>query len=263
LALLAELAPEEARILAGGQSLVPAMALRLARPGHLIDINGVSGLDALTVDEEALSIGACVRHHALNAGAAPGPLGRLLGLVQRHIAHPPIRARGTFCGSLANADAAAEWCLLAVALDADITVRNATGMRSIAADAFFRGFMTTALAPDELIVNAKLPLLPPGTRCGFYEFARRAGDFAQVMALATYEVRGGAIRTPRIALGGLESRPHRMAEAEALLAGQKPVADGFRAAARAAAASLGPMEDASYASALAEAAVFQALSDAA
>ena len=261
-ALLAEFAPEEGRVIAGGQTLVPAMAMRLARPGHLIDINGVAGLERIGVDGDMLSIGACVRHAAAGGGAAPGPLGILLELIQHHIAHAPIRARGTFCGSVANADAASEWCLLAVALGAQIEVRSTRGSRTIDADAFFLGYMTTALEPDEIIIRVTLPLLPPGTRVGFYEFARRAGDFAQVMALATYAVQGGVIVQPCIALGSLESRARRMDAAEAVLAGATPGAAAFAAAGKAAAAAIRLPEDDPYLRALAATAVQRAVSEA-
>ncbi len=263
IALLARHASDEGRVLAGGQTLVPAMALRLARPGHLIDINGIPGLDRIAVEAGVLSIGACVRHAAVGANAAPGPLGRLLGLMQRHVAHAPIRARGTFCGSLANADAASEWCLLAVALGARVEARSATGARTIDAEEFFLGYMTTTLEPDEIITRAMLPLLPDETRTGFHEFARRAGDFAQVMAVATYTVRGGAMANPCVALGSLESRARRSPAAEAALLGQPPGAPAFAAAARAAAAGLTLAEDDPYFRALAETAVLRALQDAA
>jgi carbon-monoxide dehydrogenase medium subunit len=261
-ALLAEFAPEEGRVLAGGQTLVPAMAMRLARPGHLIDINGVAGLNSIGVDGKTLSIGACVRHAAVGRDAAPGPLGVLLGLAQRHIAHAPIRARGTFCGSVANADAASEWCLLAVALGAQIEARSTRGSRTIAADAFFLGYMTTALEPDEIITRVTLPLLEAGTRVGFYEFARRAGDFAQVMALVTYVVQGGVIAQARVALGSLESRARRVDAAEAVLTGAAPDTAAFAAAAKAAATEINLPEDDPYLRALAETAVQRALMEA-
>src|SRR5215472_14529812 len=119
-ALLAEVAREDGRVLAGGQSLVPTMAFRLARPAHLIDINGVDALNVLSVDGGMLRIGACVRHAAFHRPVVAGPLGRLLSDVVRHIGHYPIRTRGTFCGSIANADPASEWCTVAVALDAEM-----------------------------------------------------------------------------------------------------------------------------------------------
>jgi carbon-monoxide dehydrogenase medium subunit len=262
LALLARYAGEDGRVLAGGQTLVPAMAMRLARPGHLIDINGVAGLDGLSLTADGLRIGATVRHAALHASVAPGALGRLLGLMQPHIAHRPIRARGTFCGSLANADAASEWCLLAVALGAQIELRSTRGGRVVEADAFFLGYMSTTLEPDEIVTAAILPALPHATSAGFYEFARRAGDFAQVSALATFRVAAGRIAEPRIAIGSLSARPHRIAEAERALAGQPPGPAAFAAAARAAAAALPLPEEDPYLRSLGETAVLRALTEA-
>src|SRR4051812_30022756 len=116
---LAEVAGEEGRVLAGGQSLVPSMAFRLARPGHLVDINGIEALKEVRRDGDSLVIGACVRHAAFEKPVVAGPFGKLLATVARHIGHHPIRTRGTFCGSLANADPASEWCLTAVALGAE------------------------------------------------------------------------------------------------------------------------------------------------
>src|SRR5437016_5265725 len=113
-AMLAEVAPQDGRVLAGGQSLVPTMAFRLARPAHLVDINGVEALERVAVEGDKLTIGACVRHAAFHNAVVDGPLGRLLATVVRHIAHYPIRTRGTFCGSIANADPASEWCAVAV-----------------------------------------------------------------------------------------------------------------------------------------------------
>lgn len=242
-ALLARLAPEDGRILAGGQSLVPTMAFRLARPPHLIDINGITALGRLAVENGKLAIGACVRHAAFHRPPVDGPLGALLARVVRHIAHYPIRTRGTFCGSVANADPASEWCTLAVALGAEMVAQSARGSRVIPADKFFAGIMTTALAEDELLTEVRLPLLPAGTRTGFYEFSRRAGDFAIAMALATYRVEGGKIVDPRVAVGGAEPHPRRIAEAEQALAGQAPGPAAFTAAAERAAAAVDPMED--------------------
>jgi carbon-monoxide dehydrogenase medium subunit len=242
-ATLAEVAPEDGRVLAGGQSLVPIMAFRLARPAHLVDINGVTALARLAVDGDKLSIGACVRHAAFHTPVENGPLGRLLARVVRHIAHYPIRTRGTFCGSIAHADPASEWCLVAAALGAEMVARSAKGMRTIAAADFFRGIMTTALREDELLTEVRLPILPAGTRCGFYEFNRRAGDFALGMALVAYRVANGTITEPRVALGGIEALPRRIAQAEAALAGRAPGREAFQAAAAAASAVVDPLED--------------------
>ncbi len=245
-ALLAELAPLDGRVLAGGQSLVPTMAFRLARPAHLVDINGIGALDRIAVDGGALAIGACVRHAAFHRPVATGPLGGLLSSVVRHIAHYPIRMRGTFCGSLAHADPASEWCAVAMTLGAEMVATSTAGTRAIAAADFFEGAMTTALADDELLVEARLPMLGDDTCFGFSEFSRRAGDFAIAMVLATYRLEDGAIAEPRIGIGGVEDRPLRVAAAEAALAGMPPSDATFRAAAEAAADSVDPMSDANY-----------------
>ena len=138
-----------------------------------------------------------MRHAAFHKPVVDGPLGRLLATVVRHIAHHPIRTRGTFCGSIAHADPASEWCLVAAALDAEMVARSTAGTRTIAAQDFFRGIMTTALGEDELLIEVRLPILPADTRFGFYEFNRRAGDFALAMALVTYRVQDGVISEPR------------------------------------------------------------------
>jgi carbon-monoxide dehydrogenase medium subunit len=241
---LAEVAGDDGRVLAGGQSLVPIMAFRLAKPAHLVDINGVEALRRLTVDGDKLSIGACVRHAAFHKPVVDGPLGRLLAKVVRHIAHYPIRTRGTFCGSIAHADPASEWCLVAAALDADMVARSAGGTRTIPARHFFQGIMTTALKEDELLTEVRLPILPADTHCGFYEFNRRAGDFAIAMALVTYRLQNGKMVEPRVAVGGAEPQPRRIAEAEQALAGQAPGKPAFEAAADAAANVVEPLDDA-------------------
>jgi carbon-monoxide dehydrogenase medium subunit len=245
-ALLAELAPSDGRVLAGGQSLVPTMAFRLARPAHLVDINGIAALQRLVVGDGRLVIGACVRHAAFYSPVVAGPLGRLLASVVRHIAHHPIRTRGTFCGSLANADPASEWCLIAATLGAEMVGMSARGQRVIMADDFFSGIMTTALAEDELLIEVRLPLLAPDTRCGFYEFSRRAGDFAVAMAAVTYRIANGRVIEPHIGVGGAEPKPRRITEAERVLDGQEPEDDAFNAAAEAAAAAVDAMEDSTY-----------------
>jgi carbon-monoxide dehydrogenase medium subunit len=240
---LAEVAPKDGRVLAGGQSLVPIMAFRLAKPAHLVDINGVTGLDELASDGKTLSIGACVRHAAFHKAVVANPLGQLLAVVARHIAHYPIRTRGTFCGSLAHADPSSEWCLVAATLDATLVARSVRGARTIAASVFFAGIMATTLAEDELLAEARLPLLSNDTRFGFNEFSRRAGDFAMAASLATYRVQDGKIRDARVGVGGAESFPRRIPEAEAALNGNAATDAAFRAAADAAAKAIDPLED--------------------
>ena len=241
--LLAELAPQDGRVLAGGQSLVPIMNFRLARPAYLIDINAVTGLDRLAAEDGVLRIGARVRHAAFEHPVERGPLGALLAAVVRHIGHYPIRVRGTFCGSLANADPAAEWSLVAATLGAEMVAVGTCGERRVAAGDFFQGPMTTALKPDELLAEARLPILRAGTRFGFAEFSRRAGDFAMAMVLAVLAIERDAIVSAFIGVGGAEAFPRRLASAEAALRGEKPGKVVFRAAAAAAAAAIEPLED--------------------
>ncbi|MBV9749141.1 MAG: FAD binding domain-containing protein [Acetobacteraceae bacterium] len=242
-ALLGELAPQGGRILAGGQSLVPIMAFRLAAPEHLIDITRAEELRGCTVDGAALRIGAGTRHAAFQRPVADGPLGRLLAELCRHIAHAPIRARGTFGGSLAHADPASEWCLALATLGGEVVARSRTGTRRIAAEAFFTGIMTTALHEDEVLTEAALPLLPRDARFGFHEVTRRAHDFALAMTLATWRLVDGVIVEPRVGVGGAEPVPRRIPEAEAALAGQPATEPVFARAANAAADCVLPMED--------------------
>jgi carbon-monoxide dehydrogenase medium subunit len=242
-ALLAELGPQDGRILAGGQSLVPTMAFRMARPAHLIDINGIAELATVTAKDDVLGIGACVRHAAFEADTVPGVTGALLRKVVRNIAHYPIRTRGTFCGSVANADPASEWCCVMTALDGVVLARSQRGTRRVAAADFFQGVMATALEEDELVVAAELPLLPEGTVTGFVEFSRRKGDFAIAMALVTYRIESGSIVEPRVAIGGAEPHARRLLEAEAELNRQMPSKAAFSRAAEAAALAIDPMED--------------------
>jgi carbon-monoxide dehydrogenase medium subunit len=245
-ALLAEVAPADGRVLAGGQSLVPTMAFRLARPAHLVDINGIAELDRIAIADGKLVIGACVRHAAFYRPVTEGPLGLLLARVVRHIAHHPIRTRGTFCGSLVNADPASEWCLVAATLGAEMVAQSRHGARVIGAVDFFEGVMTTALQEDELLVEARLSLLSPDTHFGFYEFSRRAGDFAIAMALATYRLEDGRMVEPRLGIGGAEPKPRRIVQVERMLEGQAPGPEIFARAAQAAAKAVEAMDDSNY-----------------
>jgi aerobic carbon-monoxide dehydrogenase medium subunit len=242
--LLAQYCEDDGRVLAGGQSLVPTMAFRLARPKHLVDINGVAGLDRLAVENGKLCIGAAVRHAAFEQPVENGPLGRLLATVVRHIAHHPIRTRGTFCGSIAHADPASEWCAVATALDADMVAESkVSGTRVIAARSFFEGIMTTALHDGELLREVRLPILPRGTYAGFAEFSRRAGDYAVAMAVVTYRLRNGVMSDMHIAVGGAEASPRRIAEAERTLIGRAPNLGTFQAAGHEARKAVDPLDD--------------------
>lgn len=233
----------EAKVLAGGQSLVPAMNFRLARPAVLVDINKVGELARLTDEGGLLRVGSMVRHAAFEQPVDDGPLGRLLSMAARHVGHLPIRIRGTFGGSLAHADPAAEWCVIAMLLDAEMEAAGSGGARRIPASDFFRTVFTTALEPDELLVEARLPKPPPSTRVGFQQFSRRAGDFAVAMAAVALDVRGGRVAEARIALGGVSDRPVRAAGAEEALAGGPAEGGALAEAAEAAAREVDPLED--------------------
>jgi aerobic carbon-monoxide dehydrogenase medium subunit len=240
---LATWAPEGGRVLAGGQSLLPMMAFRLAQPPHLIDINRIAGLDRIACEAGTLRIPACARHAAFERPVVPGALGIVLARIAAHIAHHPIRTRGTFCGSIAHADPASEWCVAAVALDAQIVARSARGERLLRADEFFMSAMTTALPEDELLVETRLPIPPPDTRFGFDEHSRRAGDFALSMTLAALRLVDGRIADARVALGGAEARPRRLALVESVLQGAVPGNAIATRAADVAADSVDAMED--------------------
>ncbi len=210
LELLAE-GGEDAKPIAGGQSLVPALSLRIVRPTHLVDIDRISGLDGVRQSGETLSVGTLTRHVHLARVATDERFGAL-GAAARSIGHEAIRIRGTLGGSLAHSDPAAELPVVALALDAELALAARDGRRTVAAADFFLGPFTTALAPGELLVEATFAA-PPGVRTAFAEFAWRAGDFA----LACVCVGIGPGWT-RIAVGGVGATPARATEAEALLA---------------------------------------------
>lgn len=239
---LARLGPD-AKVLAGGQSLVPVMAFRLARPAHLVDINGIDELDYVRCESGRLLIGARTRHARFHTAVETGPLGQLLAIVAQSIAHLPIRMRGTFCGSLAHADASSEWCACAATLDGEIVLESARGRRIVKAADWFKGFLVTDRADDELIVEARLPLLQADARFGFEEFSRRAGDYALGLCLAVVRIDGGKVTEARIGVGGAEPFPRRIPEAEAAIIGQPLDKAACRRAAEAAAKAVDPMSD--------------------
>jgi carbon-monoxide dehydrogenase medium subunit len=233
----------EARVLAGGQSLVPAMNFRLARPAVLVDINGIAEISGIREENGTLVVGALTRHAAFEKPVTGGPLATLLPTVAHNIAHLPIRRRGTFGGSVSHADPSAEWCTLSLALDADIVVRSTAGTRIVTATDWFKSIFTTDIRDGEMVTEIRLRRLGDDWRCGFVEFSRRAGDFAVVSALATLRIADGAIREARLALGGVVDKPVRALEAEALLVGATPGDAAFRAAADAARAAFEPFGD--------------------
>jgi carbon-monoxide dehydrogenase medium subunit len=234
---------DDAKLIAGGQSLVPMMNFRLARPTALVDIGRIPGLSFIRSEGEGLRIGALTPHRAIEETSDPEILRgySVLTRAARWIGHPPIRTRGTFGGSLAHADPAAEWCILALLLDAEVLVAGPSGTRTIAASDLFLGFLTSAVPPNEMILEARFPVRAPNS--SFHEFARRRGDFAVVAAAAWLDLDGGVCRSARVVLGGVASTPVRAPEAEAVLTGAALDPARIREAAGAAAAALDPIAD--------------------
>ena len=234
---------EEGKILAGGQSLVPAMNFRLARPASLIDINRIDALDYVREEGGELRIGALARHARFEAPVTGGALSAFMPRVARHIGHLPIRSRGTFCGSIAHADPASEWCLLAATLDAELVIVSRRGQRSVRPNEYFVGALSTTLEPDELLTEIRLSLLDDGWRTGFAEFSRRAGDYALAMCAAFLRFEDGRIVEARIGVGGATDRPLRIAAAEAVLTGTDGGPSIVREAGKIAAETIEPLED--------------------
>lgn len=224
--------PDDFKILAGGQSLLPALNFRLARPAALLDINELSELQHVRASPDALHIGAITRHCYFHRPAVDGPLGALLSKVVHNIAHYPIRQRGTFAGSLAHADPASEWCLVTQTLGAKLVIRSKRGERVVAADNFFRGTFTTALESDEILVEIRLPQLGKGWTSGFYEFSRRKGDFALAMSLAALRLENGVVREALIGLGGVSDRPIKLSLIEQSLIDERLTDSTIEAAGR-------------------------------
>jgi carbon-monoxide dehydrogenase medium subunit len=209
----------EAKLLAGGQSLMPALNMRLSEPRLLIDINAIPGLDAIVPLDGGLRIGALARQAALGRSPEVARLAPLIRQAIPHIAHPAIRNRGTLGGSLAQADPAAELPACAVALGASLHLASRRGTRIVAAADFFRGLYETALAPDEILTAIDTPAPAPGTRSAFLEFARRRGDYAIAGIAATARVDRGAAAALRLVFFGIDDKPVEAREATAALLG--------------------------------------------
>jgi aerobic carbon-monoxide dehydrogenase medium subunit len=241
---------DDGRVLAGGQSLVPALNMRLATPRAVIDINRLPGLDAIRVAPEGLVIGALARHEALERSPLVREHAPLLALAMPHVGHAAIRTRGTLGGSLALADPAAELPACVVALEATIRAEGRRGRREIAAADFFRGIYTTALEPGELVTEVVVPRVATGWRSGFQEVARRHGDFALAGLAARARVEGEAIGEARLVFFGVGLAPVRARAAEVALTGRRADAGALEAARRALAAELDPPDDVHGSSAL-------------
>jgi carbon-monoxide dehydrogenase medium subunit len=234
---------DEASVLAGGQSLIPLLALRLARPEVLIDINRVDELSGVSATDGHVTIGAMTREYVAEESGTVADTLPLLAAALPLIGHEAIRSRGTIGGSLAHADPAAELPAVARALDAEFVVRGPSGMRVIPAARWFEGYLTTSRRPDELLAEVRFPAAGPGTGVSFQEVARRHGDFAIVGLAASLVLSGGVISDARLALAGVSDVPVRAAAAEDLLVGERPSAELFDEAARRATEDLDPPAD--------------------
>jgi carbon-monoxide dehydrogenase medium subunit len=243
-AILAEQA-EDAKVLAGGQSLVPLLSFRLAAPGHLVDINRLPGLDAIERTDRGWRIPALVRQRAVERSPELAAGVPLLAEALRNVAHPQIRNRGTVCGSLAHGDSSAELPSVMVALDARMTVASAGGVRQVGADDFFQFHLTTAIEPDELLLAVEFDEPGPGTFGTFQEFALRRGDFclAGVAATATFGA-DGRVESCRIVAAGVAPTPLRLVGVEELVTGSELDAATVAAAQETARREVSPLGDA-------------------
>lgn len=234
----------EAKILAGGQSLLPVMALRLGRPDHVIDIGGIDELGQITAGSTGgVHIGAMVRHAQAENSPEVGAAAPLVTAALPHVGHRAIRSRGTVVGSIVHADAAAEMPAVCLAGAATLHVASTQGERTVAAADFFEGFFTTAIEPQELVTAVEFPETTPGTGVAVVEVSRRHGDYAMVCLACTVQVDGGSISDAALAFFGVGSTAVRTSEAEAVLFGSPPTRQTFDAAAEAVRDQLEPNSD--------------------
>lgn len=234
----------DAKILAGGQSLIPLMSLRLAQPAVLVDINGLGDLSGIDTGDSGVRIGALTRHRTAERSKLLADHAPLMAEAMPLIGHVAIRSRGTIGGSLAHADPAAELPAIALATDASLIARSqASGERRIPASDFFEGYFTTSLREDEILCAIEIPSAPANTGTAVIEVARRHGDFALVGAVAALTLDGGTISAARVALINVAERPLPADAAESILVGASPGEAVFAEAADATAAALDPPGD--------------------
>jgi carbon-monoxide dehydrogenase medium subunit len=234
---------EDARILAGGQSLMATLNMRLSAPAILVDINRIGGLSGIDLDGGMLRIGAMARHVEVERSPLVARCAPLISRAIRHIAHPAIRNRGTFGGSIAFADPAAELPACVVALGARLVIEGSRGRRMVAADDFFQGLYRTALSSDEVLVAVEIPVATAEARHGFLELARRHGDYAMIGVAAKARLRSGALSDVRLVYFAAGDRPVLAGRASAALEGGPNSADARRAAMDALDGDLDPPED--------------------
>ena len=242
LSLLEEHAPD-ARLLAGGQSLVPMMNFRLSRPSHLIDLNCIPDLAFIHDNKDHISIGAMTRERTIEESSLVRSTIPLLSEATQHIAHLPIRSRGTIGGSISNADPAAEYPAALLTLDGEMLVRSKKGKRRIKASDFFKGIMDTAIEPNELLVEIIVPKVPPDTGFAFVEISRRHGDYALAGIAAQMTLSGKTVTNLRLAACGVGPCPIRLNDAEKQIFDDGLTEKSIQSAARAAALEIDPETD--------------------
>ncbi len=228
----------EARLLAGGQSLMPTLNMRLSQPGLLIDINGLATLSGVALKNGTVEIGALTRHVELEHSRVIAQHAPLIARAMPHIGHPAIRNRGTIGGSIALADPAAELPACLLAMNGEAVIAGPAGRRTVPADEFFHGLFETAIGPRDLLIAIRLPAASAQTRIGFAELSRRHGDYAMVGLAASALADGRHLRDVRIACFGVGQTPLRARRAEAALAG-----GDIEAAVAALASDLDPPDD--------------------
>lgn len=210
---------EEAKVISGGQSLVPMMNLRLANPAHLVDLNLIPALDRIETGSGTLSIGATARQHDVERSAAVGSAAPLITAALAHVGHPQIRNRGTVVGSICHADPAAEMPAVFATLGGYVTAQSPSGTRTIAAEDFFDSYLTTALDPDEIATSVTINTPNGSSGWSFEEVARRHGDFAIIGVVTSVTLSGGVISDARLTVFGGGATPLRITVAEQLLVG--------------------------------------------
>jgi carbon-monoxide dehydrogenase medium subunit len=233
---------EGARVLAGGQSLVPLLNMRLSHPALLVDINRIPGLDTIARSDGHITLGALVRHAAAESSELIASDAPLIARAMPHIGHAAIRSRGTLGGSIALADPAAELPACLLALGGEVEISGPAGRRLVTADHFFRGLFETALGPQDVLVAIRIPVATVATRIGFAELARRHGDYAMVGLAASARAEGAALADVRLAYFGIGLTPLRARGAEAALTGA-PDPARLEAAVAALADDLDPPDD--------------------
>ncbi|MFG1907889.1 FAD binding domain-containing protein [Kribbella sp. NPDC048928] len=233
---------DDAKVLAGGQSLMPALRLRLAAPEVIVDIRKIDDLQGVRDDGDALVIGAMTPHSTVQSDPLVGEHAKLIALATATVGDPQIRHRGTFGGSLAHADPAADLPAVAVALDAEFVIAGADGRRTVPAAEFFQGVFSTALGEDELLVEVRVPKYT-GWGAHYEKFNRVAQGWSIVSVAAAVRLEGGSIAEARVGLGNMGATPVRATAVEAALVGQPATADAVREAAARAADGTSPVSD--------------------